>query len=453
MKKKRKNNSGKLIAIIIVIALIIGGLTALLSDKSEDIQTEDTTLDAPVVENEIADDVDIPSEETAEETEPEEYELVPLREVESDRKKDKKTEETPKETPAETPTEAPVEVPTETPESSTFSILFIDVGQGDSALVECDGHYMLIDGGNKADSDLIYTILKDKKIEHLDILVGTHADEDHVGGLAGALNYAKADLTLCPVLTYDSKAFENFAKYADKNGNGITIPNVGDTYSLGSAQIIVAAVNTDTNSNDTSIVLKIVYKETSFLFTGDAEILTEETLSKSAFDLSATVLKVGHHGSATSSSEEFLKAVAPEYAVISVGEDNDYGHPTQTVLDRLGSLGVKVYRTDLQGDILCVSDGKTVTFEVEKNETADTLTAPSVKAENETAQQPEAEIPPTTEQTSGQYDYILNTNTGKFHWPGCSSVDNMNEENKCYYSGTRQSVIDMGYSPCGNCHP
>ena len=267
-------------------------------------------------------------------------------------------------------------VETESIENSTFSILFIDVGQGDAALVECDGHYMLIDGGNKTSSSLIYTVLKDRKIECLDIIVGTHADEDHVGGLAGALNYARADVTLCPVQEYDSKAFEDFAEYATKNGNGIIVPTVGDTYTLGSAQIEILAVNSGENSNDTSIVLKIVYKETSFLFTGDAEIITEEKLVETA-NISATVIKVSHHGADTSTSEEFLSAVSPNYAVISVGENNNYGHPAQNVLDRLKDNNIEVYRTDLQGDVLCVSNGTNVIFEVEKNADIDVFAVPA----------------------------------------------------------------------------
>lgn len=175
--------------------------------------------------------------------------------------------------------DTPVVIP---PENSTFSVKFIDVGQADAALIECDGHYMLIDGGNKGDSSLIYTVLKNSGVSYLDIVVGTHAHEDHIGGLPGAFNYASAGMTLCPVTSYDSDAFEDFAKYAAKNGNGITIPSVGDTYPLGSSTVTILGLNGGSDANNTSIVLKVQYGETSFLFTGDAEREAEQAILKAA---------------------------------------------------------------------------------------------------------------------------------------------------------------------------
>jgi competence protein ComEC len=189
--------------------------------------------------------------------------------------------------------------------------------------------------------------------------------------LPGAFQFATADLTLCPVKSYSSKAFENFAKYANQKGNGITIPNVGDTYALGSATVTILGLNADDDPNNTSIILRIDYGETSFLFTGDAERAAEQAVLNSGMNLSATVLKVGHHGSDSSTTYPFLREIMPQYAIISVGNDNTYGHPTEDTLSRLRDADVKLFRTDLQGDIFCTSDGKTVSFSVTRNPNAD----------------------------------------------------------------------------------
>lgn len=345
---------------------------------------------------------------------------------------------------------------TTAPEESTFSLHFIDVGQADAALVECDGQYMLIDGGNKADSNIIYTVLKNIGVEKLSIVVASHAHEDHIGGLPGAYSYTTADLTLCPVASYDSNAFADFAKYAKQKGNGITIPKAGDTYSLGSATVKILGVNGGTDTNDTSIVLRIDYGKTSFLFTGDAEREAEQAILNAGANLKATVLKVGHHGSNTSTTYPFLREIMPEYAVISVGKDNSYGHPTEDTLSRLRDANVKVFRTDLQGDVYCTSDGAKVTFTVKKNADADTLagagdggnhsTEPTQAAPTETKS-------PDESGSSGQIAYVLNNNSKKFHYPDCASAKKISDKNRQEITCSREELISRGYSPCGNCDP
>ena len=332
----------------------------------------------------------------------------------------------------------------ELPEDSYFEIHFIDVGQADSALILCDDAAMLIDGGNRADSDLVYTYLKNHEISYLDYIVCTHAHEDHVGGLAGALNYATVGTAFCPVTEYDSTCFGNFVKYLELQEKEITVPAPGDTFELGSADCTILGpvhYDEDTDPNSTSIVIRIEYGNTSFLFTGDAEQDEEADILNLGYDLQSTVLKVGHHGSETSSSSAFLEAVSPQYAVISVGTDNSYGHPHESAMNRLNQCGAEIYRTDYMGDIICRSDGTTVTFETEKN------VSPVAGSETE------VETEDDTEEVAETVSYVLNLNTRKFHYPSCSSVEEMNEANRSDYTGTREDLIAQGYSPCGRCNP
>lgn len=334
---------------------------------------------------------------------------------------------------------------------STFHIHFIDVGQADAALIECDGHYMLIDGGNKADSSLIYSVLKEEKVHGLDLMIATHVHEDHVGGLPGALNYTTAEKILCPVTSYSSDAFNDFKRYADKNG-GLTVPKAGDIYALGSASVKILSLNAAGSTNDSSIVAKVTYRNTSFLFAGDAESSAEQALlnSKYASELRSTVLKVAHHGSDNATSMAFLRAVSPEYAVISVGDGNSYGFPDQDVLNRLESEGITLCRTDIHGDVYCESDGNTVQFSVIRNVDADPFIAPVVYTE--TSVQPEENVTRSGAEDA-DCDYVLNMNSQVFHYPYCSSVDKMSDKNKYYYSGPRENVINAGFRPCQRCNP
>lgn len=251
------------------------------------------------------------------------------------------------------------------PESS-FEIHFFDVGEADSALVACDGHYMLIDGGNPGTSSFLFSYLQKHGIDYLDYIVCSHPHADHVGALAGALNYAAVGVAYCPVTEYDSRAFNSFVKYLSAQDKTITIPSVGQTVSLGSAKVtFVGPVDmtlAEQNENNASLIVRIEYGQTSFLLTGDAEIEEELSVVHSEQIIQSTLLKVGHHGSYTSSSEEFLKAVSPKYAIISVGKDNGYGHPHEEAMNRIQQYCDTVLRTDVVGEIVCVSDGKELSF-------------------------------------------------------------------------------------------
>ena len=205
-------------------------------------------------------------------------------------------------------------------------------------------------------------------------------------------------------------------------------------------------------------MLRIVYGDTSFLFTGDAEREVEQAVLNRGANINSTVLKVGHHGSESSTSYVWLREIMPQYAVISVGKDNSYGHPTEEVLSRLRDAEVKTFRTDLQGDIICISDGKNVTFTVERNADADVFGGIGGNSTQQT-NPPETEPPATTQPpetdppADNGRDYVVNTNTKKFHYPSCSSADDIKDSNRWEYHGTRDDLIGMGYVPCKRCDP
>lgn len=249
-------------------------------------------------------------------------------------------------------------------EDDLLHVYFVDVGQADATIITCHDEVLMIDGGNEADSQLIYSILQNTlNIRHIDYMIATHPHEDHVGGLAAALNACSVERLLTPVLEYDTKAFHSMMKYADEQGTIIEVPSGGDSFTVGSARVdILGPIRFHEDQNDNSIVCKITYGQTRFLFGGDAGWDAEHDLVDSQTDLSADVLKVNHHGSNTSSTYVFLRAVMPRYAVISAGTDNAYGHPNEETLDRLRDVGAEILRTDELGTIECVSDGRNITF-------------------------------------------------------------------------------------------
>lgn len=321
-----------------------------------------------------------------------------------------------------------MEEPVQPDSAGGLSVHYIDVGQADCTLLECDGQTMLIDGGNAEDSSMVVSYLRSRGINYLDYVVCTHAHEDHVGGLSGPLNTCSVGQVFAPVTEYDSKVFSNFVYYTEKQGLNVEVPAADDVFALGGATVTVLGPREEYGeTNDTSIVLRVDYGNSSFLFTGDMERAAEEDLLEAGCNLDVDVLKVGHHGSNTSSSYVFLREVMPEYGVISCGKDNDYGHPHDEVVSRLKDAGTTILRTDEHGTVTAFSDGETIVFAVEKG------VLPSVE---------EAEPIPVA--------YIGNKKSQVFHRTDCSGLPA--EHNRVSFN-SRDAAVDAGYKACGNCKP
>lgn len=234
-------------------------------------------------------------------------------------------------------------------------VRFLDVGQGDAALITCGGQNLLIDGGPSGASSMIYSVLERLGVTHLDYIVATHPDADHCGGIAGALNYADCGRFYCSVSYHDTKTFASIVKYL--GNTPITIPRYDDRFMVGGAEVrFVGPVTPTRDTNNGSLVCLLTYGDTRFLFTGDAEVESEEAMLAAGADLGADVLKVGHHGSDSSSGDDFIECVSPRYAIVSVGK-NSYGHPADEVMQRLRRVGASVLRTDELGTITFESNG------------------------------------------------------------------------------------------------
>lgn len=321
-----------------------------------------------------------------------------------------------------------IEIQVPQPMEEGLTIHFIDVGQADCALLECGGEYLLIDGGNREDGQLVVSYLEQQGVESLTAVVCTHAHEDHVGGLPSVLAVYPTQAVYAPTNTYASKVFDNFLYYTDQQGLSVTIPAPGDELRVGdTALTVLGPVKTYPDANNTSIVLKVQYGETAFLFTGDMETTAENDMMDywdGRMDFTCDVLKMGHHGSNTSTSYRLLHEVSPTHAVISVGEGNDYGHPHKEPMTRLKQAGVVGLRTDQLGHIIARSDGETISF----------------TWQNQNGQPEDVE--------PGDGAFIANKNSGKFHVPGCSNLPA--EKNQVIFS-SYQEALDAGYTPCGSC--
>ena len=337
-----------------------------------------------------------------------------------------------------------------------FELHLLDVGQGQCVLIEADGHYMLIDGGGRSSSSFVVSYLKQQGIERFDYIALSHYDEDHMSGLVGALSVFPCEQILLPSYAGEGDLYQSFATAAVSNGAVIQHPLAGDTFFLGNATVeVMGPVRTDyEGENDRSLVFRITYGGVSCLISGDAEQASEWDMVNSGRDISADVYVAGHHGSRTSTSDPFLDAVSPTYALISCGQGNSYGHPTLEVLQRLQERGIQMYRTDLQGTLILHSDGDSIW--PDQDPCQDWIPG-SYDGQTRTIPVNDGTGQEDSDQASGETSevirYVCNTNTKKFHYPSCDSVKQMNESNRMNTNQSRDELIAQGYQPCGNCRP
>jgi len=360
-------------------------------------------------------------------------------------------------------------VDTTTADTSTneqLKVSYINVGQADSILVEQGSSSMLIDAGNNGDSETVKNYVENQGITTLDFLVGTHPHEDHIGGMDYIINAFKIGKIYMPKATTTTQTFNDVITAIKNKNMQITTPIVGDSFKLGQATCTILSPNNSTyeDLNNYSVVIKITFKDNTFIFEGDAGAVSEMEMVKKGLDLKAEVLKVGHHGSKTATCENFLNAVNPKYAIISVGKDNSYNHPQQSTMKRLESKNIPVYRTDENGTIVCTSDGKNITFKTETgsigsykyNDSASTnVTPPKTNTEAKVEITPVPVITPVVEQTpapvvsnNNKSITVYTTNTGKkYHSDGCRYL------NKSKIAISLTDAKSKGLTPCSVCNP
>lgn len=334
--------------------------------------------------------------------------------------------------------------------SENLTVSFLDVGQGDSELVQFHGKNILIDGSTQDMGSRIECYLHENGVSSLDLLVATHPHEDHIGGLITILKDFPIGQVLDSGQEHTSQTFENYLNLIDQKNIPFAVAERGQTIDLDPALDIEvlsppATHFTEDALNQNSVVLRIAYENISFLFMGDAGAAAENSLIASGYDLDSDFLKVGHHGSSSASSAAFLNAVSPEVSIIEVGAGNDYGHPTQKTLSALQSISSKVFRTDEDGTITVTTDGNDYTITTGQSSCAATAPQSTVTASSLPAQT-------AAVTTSSDGPFVGSSKSDKYHYPSCSSAKRIKSSNLVTFSSSAEARA-AGYSPCSICSP
>lgn len=324
--------------------------------------------------------------------------------------------------------------------NASFSLTMLDVGHGLSVLIEADGEYLLYDGSGRSASSYVVSYLQQHGVDQVRWLVASHYDEDHISGLVGVLNTTEVEEALLPDYAADTRIYQALQNAIAEQNVSVVTPLQGDLYTLGSAEIEVVGPGNNhyAKDNDNSLCLHVSYGDFQCLLTGDAEQEAEEDMVRSGQDLSCDVYVVGYHGSTSSSCDALLDAVAPQYAFLSVGEGNPYGHPAEETLEAIQRRGIALYRTDKQGEVTVYSDGDSCWFS----------TTPCEDWTHGTQMVPDESVATTSPQEAL---FILHIHTKKFHLPDCPSAAQIEEQNKAYADASRDELLLRGYTACKHC--
>lgn len=344
------------------------------------------------------------------------------------------------------------------PSGGSLQVHFVDVGQGDCSLIICGDEAMLIDAGDNSRGTKVQKYIKDHGITELKYVVGTHPDADHIGGLDVVIYKFTCQNILMPEASSDNKSYLDVMSAVDSKGQKVKIVGEGDSFTLGDAKIeILSPVKgyPYAENNNNSIILRLDYYNNSFLFMGDAEYQPQQVIIyDDELNAKADVVKVSHHGANSGYLKAFYDEADPAYAVISVGNDNDYGHPHENVLNDFKNRGVKVFRTDEQGTIVALSDGNNITFNTEPSVTW------AVGSVSESSNSKETSVTQNTgsnhyTEPASDVTYVLNINSMKFHFPKCDSVKDMKQKNRVDVSCSREELL-LEYPDavsCKRCNP